>query len=196
MDVLEIVMATKARALESQPLFEELSEEENDQLLANSRPRYFERGTFLFMQGDMITNFYIIRSGTVQIFRDTPDGHEVTSDFLIAHDFINADEIITNQTTHNKNARTVGDVTLIEVPISWMNDNLSKYNNMAALIITSLSRRLQGSQIEAEHQSTMSAAQIVACYLQRLCLVNGLNPNKFELPYSKTLVPRQDKLDK
>jgi hypothetical protein len=33
-----------------------------------------------------------------------------------------------------------------------------------------------------------SPAQIVACYLQRLCLVNGLNPNKFELPYSKTLI--------
>lgn len=188
MNILGMVMAAKSSALGAQPLFGGVSGEKNDQLLVNRRLRHFDRGTFLFMQGDRITNFYIMRSGTVQIFRDTPDGHEVTSDLLIAHDFINSDEIFTKQTTHQKNARAVDDVTLIEIPISWIKHNLSKFDNLTKQLIASLSERLQSSQIEAEHQSTMSATQIVACYLQRLSVLHNFNPHGFDLPYSKTLI--------
>jgi CRP-like cAMP-binding protein len=181
-------MAAKSKVFGGQYLFGGLSEEENDLLLANSRKRHFDRGTFLYMQGDMITDFYIICSGAVQIFRETPDGHEVTSDLLISHDFLNVDEIFMNQATHNNNARAVDEVTLIQIPILWMKSNITKSDNLAEQLLASLSKRLQSSQIEAEHQSTMSAAQIVACYLQRLCTDNGFNPDKFELPYSKTLI--------
>ena len=34
----------------------------------------------------------------------------------------------------------------------------------------------------------MSAAQIVACYLQRLCVLYNFDPHGFELPISKTLI--------
>jgi CRP-like cAMP-binding protein len=48
--------------------------------------------------------------------------------------------------------------------------------------------RLHNAQIEAEHQSTMTAAQIVTCYLQRLCVLYEFDPTNFTLPYSKTLI--------
>ena len=34
----------------------------------------------------------------------------------------------------------------------------------------------------------MSATQLVACFLQRLCVLYDFNPREFELPYSKTLI--------
>ena len=34
----------------------------------------------------------------------------------------------------------------------------------------------------------MSAAQLVACFLQRLCVLYSFNPKGFDLPYSKTLI--------
>lgn len=43
-------------------------------------------------------------------------------------------------------------------------------------------------EVEAEHQATMSAAQLVACFMQRLCVLHNFNPKSFELPYSKTLI--------
>jgi hypothetical protein len=54
--------------------------------------------------------------------------------------------------------------------------------------MAAISDRLHSAQIEAEHQSTMSATQIVACFLQRLCVLYELDPSGFELPYSKTLI--------
>jgi CRP-like cAMP-binding protein len=34
----------------------------------------------------------------------------------------------------------------------------------------------------------MSAAQLVACFMQRLCVLYDFNPESFDLPYSKTLI--------
>ncbi|NCT41283.1 MAG: Crp/Fnr family transcriptional regulator [Alphaproteobacteria bacterium] len=181
-------MTIKSETLLTLPLFSGLTPEENTRLLANSRMRNCEGGAFLFMHGDTIVNFYVVCRGIVQIFRATPDGHEVTSDLLIAGDSLNADEIITKQDTHNKNARAVDDVLLLEIPTSWMLENLSNFDHMASHLMATLSDRLHSAQIEAEHQSTMSATQIVACYLQRLCILYGFDPDGFELPYSKTLI--------
>lgn len=181
-------MTIKSEMLRTLPLFSGLKTHESEFLLENSRLRDCERGTFLFMYGDTITNFYVICRGSVQIFRETPDGHEVTSDLLIAGDSLNADEIITTKITHTVNARAVDDAQLLEIPILWMRENLSHFDHIAAYLMTSLSDRLHSAQIEAEHQSTMSATQIVACYLQRLCVLYGFDPYGFELPYSKTLI--------
>lgn len=184
----ESLMTIKSEMLKTLPLFSGLTKQENKLLLANSRMRACERGTFLFMHGDTITNFYVVCRGTVQIFRETPDGHEVTSDLLIAGDSLNADEIITKQVTHNKNARAVDDALLLAVPVIWMQGNLSNFDHMASHLMATLSDRLHSAQIEAEHQSTMSATQIVACYLQRLCMLYEFDSSGFELPYSKTLI--------
>ncbi|MCB9964774.1 MAG: Crp/Fnr family transcriptional regulator [Rhodospirillales bacterium] len=181
-------MVIKSEILKTLPMFSSLTTDENKLLFENSRLYNCERGAFLFMHGDTITNFYVVFRGTVQIFRDTPDGHEVTSDLLIAEDSLNADEIITKQITHNKNARAVDDTLLLAIPVLWMQENLSKFDHMATHLMASLSDRLHSAQIEAEHQSTMSATQIVACYLQRLCLLHEFDPGGFELPYSKTLI--------
>ncbi|WP_373085645.1 Crp/Fnr family transcriptional regulator [Sneathiella sp.] len=181
-------MTIKSEMLRTLPLFSDLAQSENALLVANSRLKDYERGTFLFMHGDKIINFYVICRGTVQIFRETPDGHEVTSDLLIAGDALNADKINTEKLAHTKNARAVTDVTVLEIPISWMQKNLSNLDHLAAHLMRSLSDRLHSAQIEAEHQSTMSATQIVACYLQQLCMLYGFDPDGFELPYSKTLI--------
>jgi CRP-like cAMP-binding protein len=170
------------------PLFSALRPEDSATLVRNSRTRSWERGKFLFMHGDTITHFYVICRGTIQIFRETPDGHEITSDMLIAGDTINAEEIITKQTIHAMNARAVDDALILEIPVAWMRENLSSFDHIAAHLMAGLSERLHNAQMEAEHQSTMSATQIVACYLQRLCVLYRFDPHGFELPYSKTLI--------
>lgn len=181
-------MPLKLETLRTLPLFSGLTKSENKLLLANSKLRGCEPGEFLFMHGDTIINFYVVCRGVVQIFRETPDGHEVTSDLLISGDSLNTDEIITKQTNHNKNARTVDKTLLLEIPHKWMQENLNNFDHMSAHLLAGLSDRLHSAQIEAEHQSTMSATQIVACYLQRLCVLYDFDPHEFELPYSKTLI--------
>lgn len=174
--------------LKALPLFSALSQEETALITRNSRLQDCKRGQFLFMHGERITHFYVICRGTLQIFRETPNGHEVTSDMLIAGDSINANEIMTKEPLHTMNARAVDDTVLLEIPVRWMKVHLNDFDHMSSHLMAGLSDRLHSAQIEAEHQSTMSATQIVACFLQRLCVLYGFGPGGFELPYSKTLI--------
>lgn len=181
-------MLIEPSTLKALPLFSTLTQEESALITKSSRMRQCERGQFVFRHGEPITHFYVICRGAVQIFRETPDGHEVTSDMLIAGDVINANEIITELSLHGMNARTVDDAMLLAIPVGWMKANLNSFDHISSYLMAGLSKRLHSAQIEAEHQSTMTATQIVACFLQRLCILYGFNPEGFELPYSKTLI--------
>lgn len=181
-------MLIETSVLRALPLFSTLSQAEIISIRQNSYLHRCLRGQFLFMHGEEITHFYVICRGTMQIFRETPDGHEVTSDMLIAGDVINANEIMAKALYHNMNARAVDNTMLLKISVNWIKTHLNDFKYMSAHLLAGLSDRLHSAQIEAEHQATMSATQIVACFLQRLCLLYNFNPDSFELPYSKTLI--------
>jgi len=181
-------MIKDTEALKTLPLFADLDAQSVERLAANSRKRVIARGQYLFMHGDDIHFFKIICRGTVHIFRETPDGHEVTSDILISGDCINADEIMSHQKIHRTSARAVDDATVLEVPIDWMRQHLKDFDLLAPRLLQGLSERLQSAQREAEQHTTFSASQIVACYLQGLCVLYDFDPRGFDLPYSKTLI--------
>ena len=174
--------------LKALPLFSALKPEDSATLVRNSSLCSLERGEFLFMHGDSITHFYVICRGTIQLFRSTPDGHEITSDMLIAGDIVNAQEIVSKQEIHAMNARAVDDASILKIPVAWIRKNINSFDHLGVYLMAGLAERLHSAQIEAEHLSTMSATQIVACYLQRLCVLYHFNPHGFELPYSKTLI--------
>lgn len=189
-------MTTTLDMLRALPLFSDISKAEGDLLVRNSRIMTCKRGQFLFMHGDVITYFYVVCRGAMQIFRETPGGHEITSEILIAGDAINADEVVARQDLHQLNARAVEDCALLEIPIPWMRAHLKDFDHVAENLLASLTVRLQGAQIEVEQLTTMSAAQMVACYLQKLCVLYNFDPHGFELPYTKSLIASRLRIEK
>ena len=174
--------------LHSLPLFTDLPEQEKDALIQGGKIRRYESGKNVFRYGDPIRNFYVICDGTIQLFRETPDGHEMTSEVLIAGDAIGETEILQLSPTHKFNALAVKSSTLIEFPVSWLKDNIKRNGILALNVLGMLSRRAHIATVEAEHKATMTAAQQVACFLERLCILHDFDPHGFDLPYSKTLI--------
>ncbi|MFZ5835027.1 MAG: Crp/Fnr family transcriptional regulator [Pseudomonadota bacterium] len=182
--------------LRALPLFSDLSQDDGAVLVRNSRIISCNRGKFLFMHGGKITHFYVICRGAMQIFRDTPGGQEVTNNILIAGDSINSDEVVARQDRHQMNARAVDDCSLLEIPISWMREHLKDFDHIAEKLLASVADRLHSVQVDVEHLTTMSAAQMVACYLQKLCVLYNLDPHGFELPYTKALIASRLHMEK
>lgn len=182
--------------LRALPLFSDLSRDDGALLVRNSRIVSCKRGQHLYMHGDRIAYFYVICRGAMQIFRGTPGGHEVTSNILIAGDALNAEEVIARRSAHTMNARAVDDCSLLEIPISWMREHLRNFDHIAEKLLASLSDRLHSVELEAEQLTTMSAAQMVACYLQKLCVLYNFDPDGFELPYTKSLIASRLRIEK
>lgn len=189
-------MTIALETLKALPLFSDISEDDGAMLIRNSRIISCKRGKFLFMHGDKITHFYVICRGAMQIFRETPGGHEITNDILIAGDSLNTEEVVGSQTVHAVNARAVEDSSLLAIPVSWMRENLKEFDHIAGKLLQNLADRLHSVQVEAEQLTTMSAAQMVACYLQKLCVLYDFDPHGFELPYTKTLIASRLRIEK
>ena len=58
-------------------ILSEFGDEYISHLLENAYIKRYDKGKLLFLQGDPVTTFYIVRSGWVKLFRNTVDGTEV-----------------------------------------------------------------------------------------------------------------------
>lgn len=170
------------------PLFSGVTEQDKDALIKGGRIRQCRRGQMLFAHGEPVTHFYIIVSGTVQLFRENPDGHEKTIDVLKAGQTICESEIMDSCRHHRVNVLTVDDAVIMEFPVTWLKDAAKKYSAFALNLLSLIAGQAHMAEVEAEHQATMSATQLVACFLQRLCVLYDFDPTSFDLPYSKTLI--------
>lgn len=178
---------TPADFIKNAPLFRGLQDSEKNSLIKMGRPCFCPRKKILFRQGDPVTHFYLINKGTVRLFHETPDGHEITTDIRSAHDTLGITGIYGVTGIHHSHAEAIDDVVALEFPRDWF-QNCAHSAAISQNMLATLTHRITMQKLEAEQRSIMTAAQILACYLQRLCASQKLNPRNFELPYSKSLI--------
>ena len=63
-------------ALKQSHLFSSLTDIQMDRVHQNSKIVKLEEGQLLFAQGEDVTNFYLVLSGKMKLFRVSPDGQE------------------------------------------------------------------------------------------------------------------------
>ena len=181
-------MSIPPHVLKTVPLFADLTPQEVTLLEQHCRVRTYEEGQILFTQGDAITSLYVLCQGTLQIFRDTQTGHEVTTDILIAGDLLGADDMLNAVETHTSSAKAVDKTILVDIPALWVRENFKSFDRLGEHLLEYVSKRLHQAQTEREQSITMTAPQLIACYVQRLCFLYGFDPKGFDLPYKKTLI--------
>ena len=170
------------------PLFAGMSVEEQDSLLSAGKVRHYQNGRYLFAYGDAVLHYYVVCSGAIQLFRETPDGHEMTAEILLSGSSVGLIESLQAQATYQVNATVVKEAIVMEFPIVWLQENVRSHSSLAINLLAMQARRAHTSLIEGEHKTTMTAAQQIACFLQRLCIQCDCDPHDFNLPYSKTLM--------
>jgi CRP/FNR family transcriptional regulator, dissimilatory nitrate respiration regulator len=174
--------------IQTMPVFAGLTEQDRNALIKGGRIRQCPKGQMLFSHGDPVTHFYLILSGTFQLFRANADGQEKTVEVLKTGQTMCEGEILDSCRAHRVNAVAVEDSAIMEFPVGWLRDTAKQHSAFALNLLSLISNQAHMAEVEAEHQATMSAAQLVACFLQRLCVLYGFDPKGFELPYSKTLI--------
>ncbi len=170
------------------PLFGGLTEGEKQTLLKDGRLHTYQRRQTIFRQGDPLQNLYVVSSGIVQVFRETPNGQEMTLDILIPGDMTCTREICELSTVYTAHAVAVNSAVVLALPKSWLLETAQRNGVFAMNLLAALSRRSRMTEVDAEHQATMSAPQLVACFLQHMCSDHNFNPTSFDLPISKTLI--------
>ena len=183
--MLPVVLPESAKSLS---LFSGMTEQDKDALMKGGRIHQCSKGQMLFGHGEPVTHFYIVIKGTFRLFRANAEGHEKTVMILKSGHTMCESEILDSCRNHRVNAVPVEDSAVLEFPVAWLKETAKKNNAFALNLLSLISGQAHLAEVEAEHQATMSAAQLVACFLRRLCVLYNFNPSGFDLPYSKTLI--------
>lgn len=170
------------------PFFSGLNGEEKAELLKAATFKHIQRGEILFLHGSPLTNLYWICDGTVQMFRSTPDGHELTSSINIVGDLLFDPDALQHKQNHTMNARAIQDSTFLTLSLVWFDEHIKSYEGLQDSFFNLLAQRAQEAVIETEHQAVMNATQLVACFLQKLCVSHDLPPRGFDIPYTKSII--------
>jgi len=170
------------------PLFSGLTTQEKDQLLKSASVYTYGDKKCIYRQEDAVKYIYIVCSGIVQECRQTSDGRELTVNIYSVGDVFCKTSPFAQDGVHTTNAITVGEADILELPIGIFKESLVKYGALTTQFFADLAQFAHQKQIEVEQQATMTATEIVACFLRKTCKVYGLDPNGFKLPFKKSLI--------
>ena len=76
MKLIDVTQAAKLKTLRSNPYFDELPEAVLKEIAAHTQLREYERGDVLFWEGDSCSGLHIIESGSVKLYRISPQGRQ------------------------------------------------------------------------------------------------------------------------
>jgi len=76
MKLIDVTQAAKFKTLRSNPYFDELPEVVLNDIAAHTQLREYERGDVLFWEGDLCAGLHIIESGSVKLYRISPQGRQ------------------------------------------------------------------------------------------------------------------------
>jgi len=76
MKLIDGTQAAKLKTLRNNPYFDELPDEVLKEIAAHTQMREYERGDVLFWEGDPCAGLHIIESGSVKLYRISPQGRQ------------------------------------------------------------------------------------------------------------------------
>ncbi|MCB9983687.1 MAG: Crp/Fnr family transcriptional regulator [Rhodospirillales bacterium] len=173
--------------LQSYPLFRQCEGVFVSALQEAARERRFEKGQVVFLHGDGVECFYIIRHGWVKLYRETLDGTQAVVDiFTTGHMF--GETAIFEDGMYPYSAEAVEDVQVIALPIDLLKNEIKANNKLALDMLCSMARYRRRQDREIEHRSLQNASQRIGCFLLRLLNQSEDGAAHIHLPYDKMLV--------
>ena len=174
--------------LRSHHLFEPLSEEQMDELMSTGQLLNVDKGAPLFRQGEPATAFYFVISGSVKIYRLTPDGQEKVFDVIGERQAFAEAMMLMDTPNYVACAEAIGPTQLYKLSSHTYMQLLLNNNRLAFALIGRLSVRLHQRLNEIETLSLKNATHRVVRYLLTQMTPLQTTVSSFELPMAKQLI--------
>ncbi len=174
--------------ISSLPVFSKLDERDLADLLTHSDILNYEKGKLLFMQGEILSRYYLILQGWVKLYKSSDAGDEAVLQMLSAGDSLMEAAIFLNIPSL-VSAQVVQDAKILSIPAPIIRQSLLENKKLAMNMIGGLSMRSQGLIRQIEHSRLKTATERVGWFLLKLGMEqNGGKGNAITLPYDKSTI--------
>lgn len=174
--------------LRSHHLFEPLSDEQLDKLLATSQLLNLDKGDNTFHQGEPADSFYFVLSGAIKIYRLTPDGQEKVFEVIGNRQTFAEAMMFMDTPNYVAAAQAIGPAQLYRFSNATYLELLRNNERLPFALLGKLCVRLHQRLNEIETLSLKNATHRVVRYLLTQLSHNAAGGNRIELPMAKQLV--------
>ncbi|MBD9413377.1 Crp/Fnr family transcriptional regulator [Pseudomonas sp. PDM16] len=172
--------------LRSHHLFEPMSDEQLDELLADSQLLNLDKGDILFLQGEPAHSFFFVISGAVKVYRLTPDGQEKVFEVIGERQTFAEAMMLMDTPNYVASAQALGPVQLYRFSNTTYMRLLQSNSRLTFALLGKLCIRLHQRINEIETLSLKNATHRVVRYL--LTQLARSDSDELELPMARQLI--------
>ena len=154
-------------------LFQALPEAAFDEIVALSRPRAVEEGSFFFMQGDEARHMYVLTHGQVKLTQISPEGQQVVMRMVAPGQMFAGIAILSPQTGYPVSAEALEDSSALAWNGSDLHELANRYPVLSFEIMNVMRGHIEEMQSRYRELSTERVEQRVARSLLRLTMQMG-----------------------
>jgi CRP-like cAMP-binding protein len=158
----------KYDALRDCPIFKDLPAEDVMALTRQATAVVFEKGAFVFKEGDTANFWYTVYDGLVQVFKTSGSGKNVTFTIATRGDTLTASAL--SMENYFVSTQAMNDVTVLKIGRKEFLHFLNTHNSVAMAIITLMSHRLNR---EYERIVDIVGEEVELRLVHSLCLLAG-----------------------
>jgi len=164
---------TLSNLLRTFPLFAPLSESDYDLLLKDIQEIPYQKGEYIFREGDPTEWFHIVKDGTVKCVKSSHDGRDMTLKVLTPGDLFCCEASVFEGSAHPGCAKVLDGATVLKIPKQRYLEILRRNPEMAIEVIQYLGERLREAQDNAKALVFHKAEQRMASILLSLAKKAG-----------------------
>jgi len=181
------------QTLRKTPLFSKIPESTMRALLTGCHLRSYEKGNFLFHEGQKADGFYVVHSGAVNVHRTSEDGREQVIRVFYPGESLGEVVLVGNE-AYPASAKTTENSQVILVPTGFFRQQIQGDPDLALRILASMSLHLRYLVETIEDLKLKQAESRVAQWLIRLIDNQNVDPENqptITLPLPKHLLASQ-----
>jgi CRP-like cAMP-binding protein len=164
--------AEEIQFLESLPLFEGLSHQQLEQVLAAGHRRNFSAPAFVYLQGDPAEGFYLLLQGRIKLSQVTPEGQQVILRYAAPGEAFGVIAVL-SRVRYPVSALTVEDSQLLVWDQQNMRLLMEKLPRVGLNALAILAARVREFQDRVRELSTERVERRIARALIRLARQTG-----------------------
>ncbi len=184
---MSIMGAELLEAIASAPMFDGLDRAHAEALAAASRAISIPGGQVLFRRGTPSTGFYVVREGRMQLSVSNSEGMVRVLEIISPGGAFGHGVMFVRE-PYPVDATALADTHLVFVPATAVDAILDEDPAMARLMLSSISKRLQGKIQDIAMLSLQSATQRIVAFILGAIPVDADSHASVELPARKQVL--------
>ncbi len=174
-----------AGSLKDSHLFRSLTDSQLNRVCKNCITKKLGEGQLLFSQGDSVDCFYLVLTGKIKLFRESPDGKEKIIEIIPAGEIFAEALMFLDEPHYPVTSTALTDTVVIGINANKFKEMLSESVDTCMLLLGNMSYRLRKLVYEIDvltlHTST---CRVAAFLLENL----PSNEDQFSLGFAKNVI--------